>query len=261
MKTIKTLNGVSLSIDESGQGTPVVLVHGLSSSKEVMFPIRDMLQDSFQCICYDTRGHGESEKLSHYTLTDHANDLVAVIREYGAGKPVDVIGFSMGSYIATAAAAQVPELVNHLILIGTKGDGKTSSVERIFREKGKDPNEASEIAKLLTLMGATFAPKTHFWTKLKMAKLQSPVKLTKEDKVAETEALHDFNNFPLMPKITAKTLVVVGQFDGINPPELGKAVASAIPNAEYKEVPDTAHMLFIEKPEIVAPILRDWLNK
>ena len=254
-------NGIRLCINETGKGQPIILIHGLSSSKEVMYPIRDMLNSSFQCICYDTRGHGESEKMAHYTFSDHAADLIAIMQMYANNGKVNLIGFSMGSYIATTAAALAPQLVDHLILIGTKGDGKTSSVERIFREKGKDPNEVSEIGKMLALMGATFAPKTSLRVKMNMLRLKSPVKLTKQDKVAETEALHNFNNFPLMQSITAKTLVLTGRYDGINPPELGRAVAVAIPNAEFREVDNAAHMVFLEQPNVFSLLVNAWLNK
>lgn len=261
MKEFKTVNGINISLDIEGTGTPVILVHGLSSSKEVMFPVRDMVKGRYRAISYDTRGHGESEKMPSYTLEDHINDLVELMKEFGQGEPVDLIGFSMGSYICNGAASRAPELVRHLILLGTKGEGSTSSVERIFAEKGMKAEDASEMKKMLALMSATFAPKTSLLTKVKMVKYRSKVKLTDTDKVAETKALHNFDLFPDMHRIQAKTLVVAGQYDGINPPEYGKKVAEAIHGARYVEIRDAAHMMMLEKPEELSGIILSFLSE
>lgn len=261
MKEFKKINGINICIDDEGTGMPVILVHGLSSSKEIMYPVRDMIKGKYRAISYDTRGHGESEKMPSYTLEDHIDDLVEIIKEYGKGEPVDLIGFSMGSYISNGASAKAPELVRHLILLGTKGEGSTSSVERIFAERGMKAEEASEMKKMLALMGATFAPKTSLLTKAKMVKYRSKVKLTDADKVAETKALHNFDLFPGMAGIKAKTLVVAGQYDGINPPEYGKKVADAIPGARYVEIKDAAHMMMLEKPEELSEIILSFLSE
>ena len=259
MKTIESINGISVSIDDEGKGMPAFLVHGLSSSKEGMYPVRDMIKGQYRALCYDTRGHGESQKMPGYTLQDHADDLIALAKKYGEGKKVNLIGFSMGSYICTAAAIKVPELVDHLILIGTKGEGSTSSVERILAERGLRAEDVSEIKKLMLLMGATFAPKGKLGHMLKMMKFRSPVKLSDSDKAAETKALHNFDLFPGMPSISAKTLVIAGEFDGINPPEYGKKVADAIPDARYELLSGVGHVMMFEDPEKLKKLILDFL--
>ena len=55
----------------------------------------------------------------------------------------------------------------------------------------------------------------------------------------------------LLPTINVPTLVVVGAEDAISPPQEMQAIAAAIPNAEFVEIPDAGHMTTMENPTAV----------
>ena len=55
----------------------------------------------------------------------------------------------------------------------------------------------------------------------------------------------------LLPTIKVPTLVLVGDDDAISPPQEMQAIAAAIPNAEFVEIPDAGHMTTMENPEAV----------
>lgn len=86
-------NGIKLAYDESGyeDGKEIILVHGLSSSKETMFLMINGLTDKYKVYTIDCRGHGESDRMGDYTLEDLANDLVAFTNELGLEKPIAMI--------------------------------------------------------------------------------------------------------------------------------------------------------------------------
>jgi len=253
------VNGINLNVEAFGKGRPVIIAHGLSGNLKVMYPIKKMLAGGYQVIMYDSRGHGKSDKPASYTLEDHANDLIGLMDVLGLEK-ASIIGFSMGSYIAAAAAAKAPKRIEKLILMGTKGEGTTSSVERILREKGLDPATVQGMKMNLALSSSTFSPKTGLIKKALTMLPQWMQPLTPEQKAAENKALENFNLFTEYPKITAPTLVIAGQLDGINPPHLGKAVSEAIPGAQYKVIEKASHMMFVEKKKAVRNAILDFLG-
>ena len=61
---------------------------------------------------------------------------------------------------------------------------------------------------------------------------------------------HD-NRLPAYRSITAPVLVIGFSDDVVLPPHLGREVADALPNGRYLEIPDTGHLGFIEKPQVV----------
>lgn len=102
-KFIKT-NGIKLVYDESGpeDGKVIVLIHGLSSSKETMYLMRNTLSDKYKVYTIDCRGHGESERMANYTIDDLAQDVVSFTEDLQLKNPT-AIGYSMGSFIALRA--------------------------------------------------------------------------------------------------------------------------------------------------------------
>ena len=134
---IVKINGVNLSVKESGTGQAMILLHGKDYSKEYMDSLFNYYSDRFHVFSYDARGHGESDKPESFTLEDDADDLAGLTAHYGLEKPV-IIGFSMGSYITLLAAEKYPDLFSKIILIGTRGRGDSYPPERISEAKNKN---------------------------------------------------------------------------------------------------------------------------
>ena len=101
---LQKINGVELFVESYGQGEPVILVHGLTADHHSMENIGEWLKDDYQVILYDCRGHGQSEKPAHYTLMDHAQDLLGIMDFYGfplephTFYPVHFLSADLGAY-------------------------------------------------------------------------------------------------------------------------------------------------------------------
>jgi pimeloyl-ACP methyl ester carboxylesterase len=111
-------DGVELSFGYwPGRGTPVVALHGLTASYVNFIGIAERLAGRRPLFALDLRGRGDSDKPEGpYGLGQHARDVAAAMRGLDLGPSV-IVGHSMGAFIATALAAQNPELVAGLILI------------------------------------------------------------------------------------------------------------------------------------------------
>ena len=100
-----------------GRGTPVVALHGLTASYVNFIGIAERLAGRLPLWGLDLRGRGDSDKpKGPYGMAQHARDVAAAMRAMGLG-PSIVIGHSMGAFVATALAAQDPDLVAALVLI------------------------------------------------------------------------------------------------------------------------------------------------
>ncbi|MGH9041379.1 MAG: alpha/beta fold hydrolase [Acidimicrobiia bacterium] len=100
-----------------GRGMPIVAVHALTTSYKTFVGIGERLAGRRPLFAPDLRGRGDSDKpTGPYGLTVHASDLAAAMRAIGIG-PAVVVGHSMGAYVATALAAEHPDLVAGVVLL------------------------------------------------------------------------------------------------------------------------------------------------
>ncbi len=110
-------NGIRIHYHRTGgDRPPVVLAHGFSDNGLCWTPVARVLEQDYDVIMYDARGHGLSDAPEEgYTADDRADDLAGLIQALGLEKPA-VIGHSMGASTAAVAAARYPDLIGRLIL-------------------------------------------------------------------------------------------------------------------------------------------------
>lgn len=118
--TVEPAAGLTLSGDVAGDGTPLVLAHGLTATRRnVVQGSRHLLSRGRRLIAYDARGHGESSPPrdpSAYEYSDLEADLAAVLRHHGLDQ-VALVGSSMGAATVTRFALTDPASVSALVLI------------------------------------------------------------------------------------------------------------------------------------------------
>jgi len=110
-------NGVKLHYHRTGGDKPaLVIATGVTDMGIAWSRVARALEQDYDVIMYDKRGHGLSEKPeTGYTFQDHAADLVALISALGLQRP-RVIAHSGGAAAAMIAAADHPDLMTCLIL-------------------------------------------------------------------------------------------------------------------------------------------------
>jgi pimeloyl-ACP methyl ester carboxylesterase len=112
-------SGVTLAGDEAGEGTPVVLLHGLTATRRyVVMGSRSLERSGHRVIAYDARGHGASSPAPDpdaYDYDDLVEDLRAVLDDRGIDRAV-LAGASMGAHTALRLALDAPERVAGLVI-------------------------------------------------------------------------------------------------------------------------------------------------
>ncbi len=119
--------GAELAVEASGQGAPVVLLHGLTATRRyVVMGSRSLERSGHRVIAYDARGHGHSSPAATpdaYTYVELVADLGSVMDALEVERAV-LAGASMGAHTALAYALQAPERVVGLVVITPAYDGE-----------------------------------------------------------------------------------------------------------------------------------------
>ena len=127
---------VTLAAEEHGEGTPVVLLHGLTATRRyVVMGSRALERSGHRVVLYDARGHGQSSPApapEAYGYGELVLDLQAVLDALGIEQAV-LAGASMGAHTALALTLRAPERVAGLIIITPAFDGRSTSPERLAR--------------------------------------------------------------------------------------------------------------------------------
>jgi pimeloyl-ACP methyl ester carboxylesterase len=118
-------DGVRIAyIDTAQAGDPILLLHGFASNHAVnwVFPqwVKTLTAAGRRVIAFDSRGHGQSEKLyrpEDYTIKAMAEDARRLLDHLGIAR-ADIMGYSMGARIATVLALSHPEMVRSLVIGG-----------------------------------------------------------------------------------------------------------------------------------------------
>ena len=106
---------IKLHTRVTGQGVPLIMVHGLFGAMDNLGMLARLLENQFQIIAVDLRGHGRSPHADQMAYPDMAADLIAVMDDLGL-KRAHMFGHSMGGKTVMQVALHAPERVEKLIV-------------------------------------------------------------------------------------------------------------------------------------------------
>jgi N-formylmaleamate deformylase len=110
-------NGINIHyLRTGGCKPPLVLLHGLTGSGACWIPLARALEDEYDVVMPDARGHGNSSTpLNGYRYEDHASDVVGLIQGLGLAAPV-LLGHSMGGMTVAVVGSQIASSLRAVIL-------------------------------------------------------------------------------------------------------------------------------------------------
>ena len=242
MTTFIDIDGVNTWTETRGSGErTVVLLHGgLGNSDDLLDSIGSAdLQASFRLFAFDRRGHGytaDTEEPFHYD--DMATHAITVLERLGAASKVHLVGWSDGGIVAMLVALRRPDLVDRLVLIGTNFhfDGVH---ELDLSDDGPPPVMLEAYARRSPDGADHFAVVVEKF----MAMVTTEPTLTTDD----------------LARLAHPTLVLVGDDDLVR---LDHTVAlyEALPAGRLCVVPGASHAVVIERPQLVAATITDFLQ-
>jgi pimeloyl-ACP methyl ester carboxylesterase len=105
--TVSAPDGATIAYEVTGDGPPIVLVHGITECRRSWDPLIPPLADGHRVIAIDLRGHGESARRPPYDALTMAADVQSVVTDAGATEAL-VVGHSLGGAIVSLYAAAQP---------------------------------------------------------------------------------------------------------------------------------------------------------
>jgi pimeloyl-ACP methyl ester carboxylesterase len=131
------VNGVGIAYQVTGQGRPVVLLHGFPDSGRLWrHQVTALAEAGFRVIVPDLRGYGLSDKpaeVEAYSLPLLAGDVMAVLSDAGVER-AHVVGHDWGAALAWAIASLAPGTVDHLAVLSV---GHPSTFRRTAEQRQK----------------------------------------------------------------------------------------------------------------------------
>lgn len=230
------------------QGVPVVLLNHWGANLDNFDPrIVDGLAHDRPVYALDYRGVGKSGGDAQTTIAGMAEDMVAVITSVGLAT-VDLIGFSLGGFVAQQIALTRPDLVRKLVLAGT-GPAGGAGIEQVGAIAWP-----LIVKSLLTLRD----PKTYlfftstangrqaakaFLLRLKEREIDRDAPVTPKVFLRQLKAITAWGRQPAqnLVGIAKPVLVANGDHDIMVPSENSADLARRIPNAELVLYPDAGH--------------------
>ncbi|MGI9117329.1 MAG: alpha/beta fold hydrolase [Gaiellales bacterium] len=256
---IRDVDAAPVAWREAGEGSLVLLLHGLGATRTSWDPQLEALADAHRCVAWDLPGYGASAPLPAFTLEAAADAAAALIAELGG--PAHVVGLSMGGMIALHLALRHPAAVRSLAIVDSSPafgmDGTDPDEWRAARlaplEAGARVEDFAEPV-LRSIMGPGVSDEA-------VAEAVESMLRVPLDGLRQTiTALPGHDVRDRLGEIAAPTLVAVGELDEETPPAYSEAIAAGIPGARLAVIPDAGHYTPFEAPAALSALLRDHID-
>lgn len=254
-------NGVRLFVDDRGEGPAVLLLHGHTLDHRVWEDVTPRLVGAGRrCVAPDLRGHGRSSRPeAGYHPREHAEDMRAVLDGVGVDHAV-VVGYSLGGGVALEMTVAWPDRVAGLVL-----------VEPVLPDRPYEPEffaTLKEVAGVVRERGVReamlgpwiecelFAPS--FRRPGLRERFEAIVRdfpgadylATRRDRVDRDWTVPD-----RLASLSVPTTVVSAEHTLPGFRAWAVEIAGEVPGARREVIPDTGHLLPMERPDVVADLV------
>ena len=250
------VDGTRIAWYERGEGPPLVMLMGTGSTMAEWDPaLLRLLAAEHRLIMFDYPGVGRSGPWRGRTFDSLANSTAAFMESMGVDR-ADVLGWSMGGFVAQRLAIEHPDRVDHLILAGTNPGGQQTDLgtpEQQEIDSDPDPSNAQILSELYP--PGEQAEGRRFLARLRRASqtgeipddFEVPAKTTDAQVAAEDPWLRSDRNQRELATIAAPTLAAGGRADPVVPPANLRLIADRIPGAELALFDGAHAFLFQER--------------
>jgi pimeloyl-ACP methyl ester carboxylesterase len=248
--------GITVTLRRGGSGAPLLVLHGELGVPGWLESLA-RLAKHYDVIVPSLPGYGGSTRPDWIMgVHDLAGWVAWFARDLDLRPPVNVIGCSLGGWVAAEIATIAPQLFARMVLVGAMGikpergeifdyflEGGMTGLRRAFHR----PDEAVEFRR--------------FWGREWTPEEADLVEQHRETtcRIAWKPYMHSLSLRHLLPSVPTPTLIVWGCQDAITPVNCGEIYARALPHARLVTIPDCGHMPEMEKPAAFVDLVRGFL--
>jgi pimeloyl-ACP methyl ester carboxylesterase len=246
------VDGSRLYYEECGTGPKaLVLLHDGVVNSAIWDDVWPTFCKQFHVIRYDRRGYGRSPATKKPYF--EADDVAALLGDRKVSQAA-LVASSHGGNIALSFALRYPAQVSELVLIGPEAEGFPYSehfvMAQVAFQGAKDPTEV-RVQNTYFILPGNDAAREH---------LRRLLKASPQDHKHNDMPLPEKPTFPYVQDLRVPTLILIGSGDIADNQAVAGALVMAIPGAARVVVPDTGHLLYLEKPEIFSSLVSGFLN-
>ena len=229
----------------------MVLIHGAGGT-HLYWPSEVRRLPGYRMLALDLPGHGKSGGRGLQSIDAYGEAVLHWMEEVSLHRAV-FVGHSMGGAIAMRLALEHPEQVSALGLLGA--GARLRVHPDIMQNTGNETTFQSAVARVV---GCSFSG-------------QAPERLVElaARRMAETRpsvlhgdfvACDGFDEMERVSEISQPTLVICGADDQLTPTRYAQFLADQIPGAHLEIIPEAGHMVMLERPNVVADVLVNFLD-
>jgi len=263
---INVSGGGRLYYEEKGKGPVVILLHGHTLDRRMWEPQMRALTKHYRVICPDLRGYGRSSKIIEGQHFTHTDDVIAFMDSLHIEK-ANIVGLSMGSFIASEMLAMYPER----FITATLASGNIRN-----RPGPSTPFSEEEQAKMDAEIAANKANGIDNWKREWIEKLVGGGGSQAERiRKSLTKQVMDWDGYSLLYREgryyyaneameilkakcpTVPTLILSGENEHKSP---RNPMLKYLPNGRQEVIKDCGHMSNMERPEVFNKLLLEHLN-
>lgn len=245
---------------ESGDGPPVLFLHGLGGTRVAWGQQLRDLGDTFRCIAWDMPGYGDSAAVVPLTYAAVADRVVMLLDQLEVGV-VDLVGLSFGGMHALHTALAYPGRVRRMVLADTSpafGMDGTDPDEWIASrlaplEAGASPGDAAEAVidaiTEVTLAGQIRDETIAAFGQIPSAGFEAAVRCLPTNDIRSR-----------LGELDHECLVIVGEHDHETPVAYAAALADGLTNATLHVIDGVGHLTPAEAPDEFNRLVRAFLS-
>ncbi len=242
----ENIKGIEIAYERSGQGAPLLLVHGFPLDHSSWEPLVPHLSARADVLRPDLRGFGQSGPGAQgavYGVADLAADLAGLLDALKIEKAV-VVGHSMGGYVAMAFARAYPQRVAGLGLVSTQ-----ALPDAPERKAGRYATAEQVAAQGVQVVAESMAPKLTANPDQVQAIRELILRQPAAGVIGALKAMAERpDSSDLLRSLKIPVAIVVGQADALIPPDRSREMKSMLPQAVLTELPGAGHSPMLEAP-------------
>jgi pimeloyl-ACP methyl ester carboxylesterase len=246
---------------QSGDGPPLVLLHGGLGDSRAWQDQLEELSDEFTVVAWDAPGCGaSSDPPETFRLPEYADCLAAFIQALGLRRP-HVLGHSFGAGLALELYRRHPAIPRSLVLAGAYAGWAGSLPVEEVEERLRLALETAE------LLPDRFVPQSIpglFSDLISREKAEQLAAIMSDARPVGTRVMaHAFAEADLrgvLPEIQIPTLLLCGEADERSPLPVAEALHAAIPTSRMAVLAGLGHESYLESPERFNAEVREFLR-
>ncbi len=257
------VDGMSVATRTVGSGRRLILLHRFRGTLDDWDPeFVSTLAVDHEVFMFDSLGVGQTGGVAPASVEGMADFAARVIQAQGK-EPVDVLGWSLGGFVAQVLALKYPHLVRKLILAGTMPAGGAPELEwsRDWLKRASAPVPTAENALALLYAASESSRKAG---EASFGRLPHPpaAYVSPTTMATQAEAIRRFADgdeidwFARLKDLAAPTLIANGDRDGLFPAIDSAVLAREIPYSQLAIYPDSGHAFLFQYPERFADDVR-----